>query len=157
MGYKKQVFRSLAMVTQLGISVMTPIFLCIFAGCWVDNHFGTKTVLLFLLLGVLAGGRCGYHMAKITFLAGEKDDRKEREEQNRSRKEPKYEPVSRPKPLSRVRTSGNGKISENVRVSGDVRTSENVRVSGNAISSVPGEGLSAQEEVKMTAEESHDQ
>ena len=28
MGYKKQVFRSLAMVTQLGISVMTPIFLC---------------------------------------------------------------------------------------------------------------------------------
>ena len=55
MGYKKQVFRSLAMVTQLGISVMTPIFLCIFAGCWIDNHLGTKTVLLFLLLGVLAG------------------------------------------------------------------------------------------------------
>ena len=86
MGYKKQVFRSLAMVTQLGISVMTPIFLCIFAGCWIDNHLGTKTVLLFLLLGVLAGGRCGYHMAKITFLAGEKDDRKEREEQSRSLK-----------------------------------------------------------------------
>ena len=107
MGYKKQVFRSLAMVTQLGISVMTPIFLCIFAGCWVDNHFGTKTVLLFLLLGVLAGGRCGYHMAKITFLAGEKDDRKEREEQSKNQKGSMYESVSRPKPVSRGRTSGN--------------------------------------------------
>ena len=95
------------MVTQLGISVMTPIFLCIFAGCWVDNHFGTKTVLLFLLLGVLAGGRCGYHMAKITFLAGEKDDRKEREEQSKNQKGSMYESVSRPKPVSRVRTSGN--------------------------------------------------
>ncbi len=151
MGYKKQVFRSLAMVTQLGISVMTPIFLCIFAGCWIDNHLGTKTVLLFLLLGVLAGGRCGYHMAKITFLAGEKDDRKEREEQNRSRKEPKYEPVSRPKPMSRVRTSGNAKTSDIVSVFGNAKTSENV------ISSAPVEGLSVQEEVKMTAEECHDQ
>lgn len=104
MGYKKQVFRSLAMVTQLGISVMTPIFLCIFAGCWVDNHFGTKTTLVFLLLGVLAGGRCGYHMAKITFLAGEKDDKKEKEEeQKRRQKEQRYETVSRPKPASRVR------------------------------------------------------
>lgn len=107
MGYKKQVFRSLAMVTQLGISVMTPIFLCIFAGCWVDNHFGTKTTLFFLLLGVLAGGRCGYHMAKITFLAGEKDDRKEKEEEQRlRRKEQKDEAVSRPKPVSRVRGAG---------------------------------------------------
>lgn len=104
MGYKKQVFRSLAMVTQLGLSVMTPIFLCIFAGCWVDNHFGTKTTIFFLLLGVLAGGQCGYHMAKITFLAGEKDDRKEREEEQKMRrKELKYEAVSRPKPVSRVR------------------------------------------------------
>lgn len=103
MGYKKQVFRSLAMVTQLGISVMTPIFLCIAAGCWVDNHFGTKTTLIFLFLGVLAGGRCGYHMAKITFLAGEKDDRKEKEEQRRNQKGPAYEPVSCPKPTSRVR------------------------------------------------------
>lgn len=107
MGYKKQVFRSLAMVTQLGISVMTPIFLCIFAGCWVDNHFGTKTTLFFLLFGVLAGGRCGYHMAKITFLAGEKDDRKEKEEEQRlRRKEQKYEAVSRPKPVSRVKGAG---------------------------------------------------
>ena len=108
-------------------------------------------MLLFLLLGVLAGGRCGYHMAKITFLAGEKDDRKEREEQNRSRKEPKYEPVSRPKPMSRVRTSGNAKTSDIVSVFGNVKTSENV------ISSAPVEGLSVQEEVKMTAEECHDQ
>ena len=42
MGYKKQVFRSLAMVSQLGISVMTPIFLCISAGYYVDTHTSIK-------------------------------------------------------------------------------------------------------------------
>ena len=47
MGDKKQVFRSLAMVTQLGISVMTPIFLCIFAGYYADTHFGTNTMFFF--------------------------------------------------------------------------------------------------------------
>lgn len=108
MGYKKQVFRSLAMVTQLGLSVMTPIFLCIFAGYYVDTHFGMKTMIFFLLLGVLAGGRCGYQMAKMTFLAGEKEDRKEREEQlKKASASPKYEAVSKPKEPSRVHGASN--------------------------------------------------
>ena len=51
----------------------------------------------------------------------------------------------------RVRTSGNAKTSDIVSVFGNVKTSENV------ISSAPVEGLSVQEEVKMTAEECHDQ
>lgn len=106
MGYKKQVFRSLAMVTQLGLSVMTPIFLCIFAGYYVDTHFGMKTMIIFLLIGVLAGGRCGYQMAKLTILAGEKEERKEREEQlKRAAASPRYEAVSKPKEPSRVRAA----------------------------------------------------
>lgn len=109
MGYKKQVFRSLAMVTQLGISVMTPIFLCIFAGYCVDTHFGMKTMIFFLIAGVLAGGRCGWQMVKMTFLAEEKDEQKELERQKESRKaEPKHPSVSKPKRPSRVRmASGN--------------------------------------------------
>lgn len=106
MGYKKQVFRSLAMVTQLGLSVMTPIFLCIFAGYYVDTHLGTKTMIFFLLIGVLAGGRCGYQMAKMTILAGEQEERKEREEQlKKAAASPKYKAVSKPKEPSRVRAS----------------------------------------------------
>lgn len=103
MGYKKQVFRSLAMVTQLGISVMTPIFLCLFAGYVIDSHFGTKLIVVFLLVGVAAGGQCGYRMAKMTFLAGEKEDRRELEEQKQNRMDSTVPEVSRPKMPSRVK------------------------------------------------------
>lgn len=104
MGYKKQVFRSLAMVTQLGISVMTPIFLCLFAGYVIDSYFGTKLIVVFLLVGVAAGGQCGYRMAKMTFLAGEKEDRREMEEQQKQRSMDSTVPtVSRPKMPSRVK------------------------------------------------------
>ncbi|MCI8298009.1 MAG: AtpZ/AtpI family protein [Lachnospiraceae bacterium] len=106
MGYKKQVFRSLAMVSQLGISVMTPIFLCISAGYYVDTHFGTETMLFFLMIGVLAGGRLGYRTARMTFLVGEKEEQKEREERLRQQETaPRYGAVSRPKQPSRVRRS----------------------------------------------------
>ena len=58
--YKRSVFRSLAMVTQLGFSVLTPILLCVYTGYLVDSHFGTKLMVPMLILGVLAGGRCGW-------------------------------------------------------------------------------------------------
>ena len=102
MRYKKQVFRSLAMVTQLGISVMTPVFLCIFVGCWVDTHFTTKTLLFFVIIGILAGGRCGWQMVKMTLAAGEKDDRQEKEAEEERRRRRDKPAVSRPKQPSRV-------------------------------------------------------
>lgn len=77
MHYKKSVFRSLAMVSQLGISVMTPIFLCIFIGHYIDSHFGTSLLVPFLILGVLTGGRCGWIMAKKTLDAEKRDDERE--------------------------------------------------------------------------------
>ncbi len=108
MGYKKQVFRSLAMVTQLGISVMTPIFLCIFAGYCVDTHFGMKTMIFFLIIGVLAGGRCGWRMVRMTFLAGEREERKALEEQQKTREASlKGEAVFKPK-----RPAGSGQHPE---------------------------------------------
>ncbi len=66
MRYKKSVFRSLAMVTQLGLSVMAPIFLCIFIGSQVDSRFGVKTLVPLLVLGALAGGRCAWRLAMNT-------------------------------------------------------------------------------------------
>lgn len=104
MGYKKQVFRSLAMVTQLGISVMTPMFLCLFAGYFIDLYLGTKLIVFFLIIGVVSGGQCGYRMAKMTFLAGEKEERRELEEQQKKRSQNNDVPaVSRPKSPSRVK------------------------------------------------------
>ena len=74
MRHQKSVFRSLAMVTQLWLSVMTPVFLCVFAGYYIDTHYGTRLILPLLVLGVLSGGRCGYVMAKNTFHVNEKQE-----------------------------------------------------------------------------------
>ena len=51
--YKKSVFRSLAMVTQLGFSVLTPVLLCVYTGYLVDSHFGTKLMVPMLILGAV--------------------------------------------------------------------------------------------------------
>lgn len=75
MKYKKEVFRNLALVTQLGISVMVPVFLCLFIGNWVDKKFEISTILIFLLLGILAGGRNAYILAKGAIMSDEREKR----------------------------------------------------------------------------------
>ena len=80
--YKRSVFRSLAMVTQLGFSVLTPILLCVYTGYLVDSHFGTKLMVPMLILGVLAGGRCGWVMARNTLLQEQKEDERLRQQQS---------------------------------------------------------------------------
>ena len=79
MRYKKQVFRNLVMVSQLGISVMTPVFLCIFIGLWADTHLKTNIILPLVIIGVLTGCRCGWQTIKMTLEAGERDERQEME------------------------------------------------------------------------------
>lgn len=63
---KKSGFENLVLITQLGINVMTAVFLCVAAGVWLDHSFGTSLVLPFLILGILAGGLSAYKMAKRT-------------------------------------------------------------------------------------------
>ena len=57
MNYRKDVYRNIAMITQLGISMLAPIVLCVFIGYQLDEHFGWLTVIPFLILGILAGCR----------------------------------------------------------------------------------------------------
>lgn len=73
MKYKKEVYRSLALVSQLGISVMVPVFLCLFAGHMIDKYFDVSTILIFLVLGMLAGGRNAYILARGVIYENERD------------------------------------------------------------------------------------
>lgn len=54
--YNRNVYQALTMITQFGINMLVPIFLCSFAGMFLDRRFGTSfwTVLLFFV-GTLAG------------------------------------------------------------------------------------------------------
>ncbi len=73
MKYKKEVFRSFSLISQLGIQVMVPVFLCIFIGNAIDKKFGTSTILVFLVLGILAGGRNAYLLARGVIEENERD------------------------------------------------------------------------------------
>ena len=81
MRQKKSGLENLVLVTQLGINVVTSVFLCVFAGSWIDRKFGTDTVLIFLFLGVLSGALSAYRMAKRSIEKERSQMEKEKEEQ----------------------------------------------------------------------------
>ena len=52
------VFKALALITQLGIGMLVPVVLCFFIGRWLDNLLNTGFfIIIFLILGILAAYR----------------------------------------------------------------------------------------------------
>lgn len=73
----RKVIRGLAMITQVGISMMTPIFLCAAIGWWLDRQFHTQCwFIIMLVLGVGAAFR---NMYVVTLSFYSKDMKKEHE------------------------------------------------------------------------------
>ena len=78
---KKSGLENLVLISQLGINVMTSVFLCLMAGYWLDRQFGTSLILPFLIIGILAGGMSAYKMAKHTIDKEKAEIEREREKQ----------------------------------------------------------------------------
>ncbi len=63
--YDKDVYRSLTLITQFGINMLVPIFLCTFLGIFIDKKLGTNfLVIILFFLGAAAGARNVYIFAK---------------------------------------------------------------------------------------------
>ena len=75
--YKRSVYQSLAVITQFGINMLVPIFLCSFAGMFLDRKLGTEFwfVLLFFV-GDLAGFRNIFILAKKIYEGDDRDEDK---------------------------------------------------------------------------------
>ena len=73
--YNKQVFKTWIMILQVGISMMTPIFLLLVISVVLKNKFNIDLVLLSIIIGVIVGFRNTYILLK-QFL---KDDSKTKE------------------------------------------------------------------------------
>ena len=56
------VIKMLSLVTQIGITMLTSVFLCMAIGMWIDKHFSTNLFLLFLILGIMGGIRGVYSL-----------------------------------------------------------------------------------------------
>ncbi len=59
----KNPYRNLVLISQIGIQIMVPIFMCLLIGILLDEKFFT---LPLLTLGILAGGRNAYLLAMST-------------------------------------------------------------------------------------------
>lgn len=103
MGYRKSVFRSLAMVTQLGLSVMTPMFLCTFIGYQIDSRLGTCWMIPLLLMGTAAGGKTAWMLARKIQEQERRDDEKLLRERESTEGRAG---ISKPKQPSRIRKDG---------------------------------------------------
>lgn len=75
MKYRKSVYRSLAMITQFGINMLVPIFLCSFLGMYLDKWLGTGFFMVILFfMGALGGFRNIYILSKRIYGKKEKRD-----------------------------------------------------------------------------------
>ncbi len=78
MGKKNKLVQSFMMVSQIGISMLVPIFLCLFLGIKLNDWFSSVYfVPIFLFLGIGAAFRNVYYLTK-SFYA--KDKKREDEE-----------------------------------------------------------------------------
>lgn len=74
MKYKKSVYRNFALISQLGISVIVPIGLCIFIGVLIDKKFNSNFIIPLIFLGIVAGARNAYRIAMASVKEEKKDD-----------------------------------------------------------------------------------
>lgn len=64
MKINKSVYTTFALIAQLGISMIVPIFLCTFIGIKLDERYDLATTIPLILLGILAGVRNVYMLVK---------------------------------------------------------------------------------------------
>lgn len=55
-----QVWKMIYLITQIGFTMLTTVFLCVGIGYLIDRYFGTRLMAWFIVLGVVAGFRSVY-------------------------------------------------------------------------------------------------
>lgn len=75
MKYKRNVYHALTMITQFGINMLVPIFICSFVGIYIDKWAGTSFwVVILFFVGSMAGFRNVYIFAKRVYsMKSERD------------------------------------------------------------------------------------
>ena len=60
----KQIFRVVALISQVGLTMLSSVFVCGLIGYFIDNRFETHTFIVFLILGIAGGYRSVYSLIK---------------------------------------------------------------------------------------------
>lgn len=68
MNSNRENFKILTFISQFAINMLVPIFLCSFAGYYIDEKLGSHIFFVILFfVGAIAGGRNIYLLAKKTY------------------------------------------------------------------------------------------
>lgn len=71
---RRTTLRMLTLITQFGINMLVPIFLCFFVGYYLDKKMGTSyLMIIFFFIGALAGFRNIYIFARRMTKDDEED------------------------------------------------------------------------------------
>ena len=62
MKYKQSVYKTFALISQLGISILVPILLCTFFGTWLEKKVSFPVFIPLVIVGVLAGLRNAWYL-----------------------------------------------------------------------------------------------
>ena len=62
--YKHSVYKALILITQIGISIMVPIFLLLIIGNVLKSKFNIDLVLILIIIGLIVGVRNAVYLIK---------------------------------------------------------------------------------------------
>lgn len=77
--FEPKVAKTLALISQLGISMLVPVFLMTWLGSWIDETFSTHLFPLFIILGIGGGFRSVY----IVITRVMRDHQKEKKDEQK--------------------------------------------------------------------------
>lgn len=78
---RQSTVRMLTLITQFGINMLVPIFLCFFVGYYLDQKLGTSyLIIIFFFIGALAGFRNVYIFARRMTKDDEEDKEDDKED-----------------------------------------------------------------------------
>lgn len=75
MNSNRENFKLLTYISQFAINMLVPIFLCSFAGYYIDGYFGTNIWFIILFfVGAFAGARNIYVLAQRSYKKKEESN-----------------------------------------------------------------------------------
>lgn len=86
--YNKTVWQALTMITQFGVNMLVPIFMCSFAGMYLDRWLGTSVWMVALFfVGALAGFTNVFRFARRVYETPAKTRRRSTQSVREEKKE----------------------------------------------------------------------
>lgn len=86
--YNKTVWQALTMITQFGVNMLVPIFMCSFAGMYLDRWLGTSVWMVALFfVGALAGFTNVFRFARKVYETPAKTRRRSTQSVREEKKE----------------------------------------------------------------------